>query len=104
MTSPALLSPERRFTCVIKLQSRLLMVTGKVQKEGEVIHVIVQECHNLTELLTDLNVEESRLSSSVQTLLKADEKEDTVDSRVKKKTESKKVVQAEIFPAGRNFK
>src|SRR5258706_9401603 len=30
------------------IQSRLLMVEGKLQREGEVIHVIVQRCHNFS--------------------------------------------------------
>lgn len=38
----------------IILQSRLLMVEGKLQIEGEVIHVIVKHCHNLSPLLRDL--------------------------------------------------
>ncbi|MCC5938636.1 MAG: error-prone DNA polymerase [Lunatimonas sp.] len=33
------------------LQSKLLMVAGKVQIEGEVIHVVVRSCHNLNSLL-----------------------------------------------------
>ncbi|MBD3629999.1 error-prone DNA polymerase [Cyclobacterium sp.] len=33
------------------LQSRLLMVSGKLQVEGEVIHVVVRSCHNLNRLL-----------------------------------------------------
>jgi error-prone DNA polymerase len=36
------------------LQSRLLMVEGKLQIEGEVVHVIVKHCHNLSPLLRDL--------------------------------------------------
>lgn len=36
------------------LQSRLLMVEGKLQIEGEVVHVIVRHCHNLSPLLRDL--------------------------------------------------
>jgi len=36
------------------LQSRLLMVTGKLQIEGEVIHVIVQHCTNLNGWLRNL--------------------------------------------------
>jgi error-prone DNA polymerase len=36
------------------LQSRLIMVKGKLQKEGEVIHVIVSSCYNLTKLLRHL--------------------------------------------------
>jgi len=37
------------------IQSQLLMVEGKLQVEGEVIHVIVSCCHNLSRLLSDLN-------------------------------------------------
>lgn len=33
------------------LQSKLLMVSGKLQVEGEVIHVVVHTCHNLTGLV-----------------------------------------------------
>jgi len=32
------------------LQSTLLMVEGKLQVEGEVIHVLVKACHNLSSL------------------------------------------------------
>lgn len=47
------------------LQSRLLMVEGKVQREGEVIHVVVQRCHNLTRLLHHLTaVQEEEVSAS----------------------------------------
>lgn len=37
------------------LQGRLLMAEGKVQIEGEVIHVIVQRCRNLPTLLNGLS-------------------------------------------------
>lgn len=33
------------------LQSRLLMVEGKLQVEGKVVHVVVQRCFNLTRML-----------------------------------------------------
>src|SRR5690606_35860507 len=33
------------------LQSALLMVEGKLQREGEVVHIIVERCHNLTKLI-----------------------------------------------------
>lgn len=36
------------------LQSRLLMVTGKLQVEGEVIHVVVTRCFNMNGLLHQL--------------------------------------------------
>jgi error-prone DNA polymerase len=38
------------------LQSKLVMVEGKLQVEGEVIHVIVQRCHNFSKLLRHLGV------------------------------------------------
>jgi error-prone DNA polymerase len=41
------------------LQSRLLMVEGKLQREGEVIHVIVQHCHDLSGLLRFLTAKEA---------------------------------------------
>jgi len=42
------------------LQSRLLMVEGKLQIEGEVVHVIVKHCHNFSPLLRDLTTPASR--------------------------------------------
>ena len=42
------------------LQSRLLMVEGKLQIEGEVVLVIVKHCHNLSPLLRDLVTPASR--------------------------------------------
>jgi error-prone DNA polymerase len=36
------------------LQSRLLMVEGKLQREGEVVHVVVQRCHNLSGMLRQM--------------------------------------------------
>lgn len=37
------------------LQSKLLMVSGKVQVEGRVIHVVVQRCYNLNNWLSALD-------------------------------------------------
>ena len=36
------------------LQAKLLMLQGKLQIEGEVIHVLVESCHNLSKLLRHL--------------------------------------------------
>ena len=33
------------------LQSKLLMVGGNLQVEGEVVHVVMHSCHNLTGLM-----------------------------------------------------
>lgn len=84
------------------LRSKLLMVEGKLQREGEVTHVFVKHCYNISSLL-------GRMTKSGQegpelTLSKADEKDrDTISSQYKD-TRVRKIVQAEIFPAGRNFK
>jgi len=84
------------------LQSRLLMVEGKVQKEGKVIHVVVKKCSNVSGLLSKLGSASD--VSAVQTLSRADEKEDddykTRDMRVKRAV----AVQGEIFHGGRNFR
>jgi error-prone DNA polymerase len=82
------------------LQSRLLMVEGQLQREGEVIHIIAKRCHNMNSLL-QLNGGE-RQETLKSTVLKADEKE--VDDYKHKDARVQRVVQAEIFPAGRNFR
>lgn len=37
------------------LQSKLIMVEGRLQKEGEVIHVVLMRCHNYNKLLGSLS-------------------------------------------------
>lgn len=37
------------------VQARLLMVEGKLQREGEVIHVIAQQCYDLTKFLRQMS-------------------------------------------------
>jgi len=55
------------------LHSRLPMVEGKLQIEGQVIHVIVGECIDLTNSLQQLSANEKE-NGQVQTLARADEK------------------------------
>jgi error-prone DNA polymerase len=55
------------------LQSRLIMVEGKLQIEGDVIHVIVHACYNFSPLLKKL-IPTSKKEVSVLTLSRADEK------------------------------
>jgi error-prone DNA polymerase len=69
------------------IQARLLMVEGKVQIEGEVIHVIANQCFNLSSLLRGMTGNVSA-ESAVSTLSRADEKNDT----------------EEVFYKGRNFR
>jgi hypothetical protein len=73
------------------VQSHLLMVEGKLQIEGEVIHVIVKRCFNLTKLLSGLTSTGSE-DVPVLTLSRADETTSPIpDAR-------------NIFHKGRNFK
>ncbi|MEO8795366.1 MAG: OB-fold nucleic acid binding domain-containing protein, partial [Daejeonella sp.] len=86
------------------LQSKLLMVEGKLQREGEVTHVIVSKCFNVTGLLNKMSAS-SQDQSALLTLSRADERDDgglawQKDSR----TRTKRPLQADIFSEGRNFK
>ncbi|MDB5112436.1 MAG: dnaE, partial [Mucilaginibacter sp.] len=73
------------------IQSRLFMVEGKLQIEGEVIHVVAKRCFNLNSLLRGLTIaNEDNLP--LLTLARADETTAPgPDSR-------------EVFYKGRNFK
>lgn len=71
------------------LQSRLLMVEGKLQIEGEVIHVVVNKCYNLNSMLKGLT---ETKEIPVLTLSRADETSAPVSGI------------REVFDKGRNFK
>lgn len=79
------------------IQSKLLMVEGRLQREGEVIHVIVKRCFNLSKLLRQLNqpVEESSQFHSDETTASFSEKTPSPESDAG---------QLKIFPEGRNFR
>jgi len=83
------------------IQSRLLMVEGQLQREGEVIHVIVRRCYNFSGLLKKLTAWKDE-DLVLTPLSRADEK--TSPFLVKKKTEEQEFVQGNIFPGGRNFR
>ena len=84
------------------LQSKLIMVEGKLQIEGEVIHVIVKRCHNFSKLLRHLTPSQNE-NESVLTLSRADEK--SIPTHVlSKRSKDKIVTQGIIFPEARNFK
>lgn len=83
------------------LGARLLMVEGKLQREGEVVHVIVKRCFDLTKLLRGLTVTESD-KQPVLTLSRSDEK--TPYPAENKRTTIRETVQKSIFPEGRNFR
>jgi error-prone DNA polymerase len=68
------------------IQARLLMVEGKLQIEGEVVHVIANRCFNLSPLLRGMT---GNAESAVSTLSRSDEKNDGTE---------------EVFYKGRNFR
>jgi len=84
------------------LGSVLLMVEGKLQIEGIVIHVIVQRCYNLSGLLDDLIEAPIDIASSL-TLSRADEKDGDKASPQQKQLQLRKAIQGELFHS-RDFK
>lgn len=82
------------------LQSRLLMVEGKLQIAGEVIHVVVGSCFNLNELMS-LDFDGRNLGS-VSKPAKAGKK-NSEETSEKEKNFKSKAVQGELFPS-RDFK
>jgi error-prone DNA polymerase len=85
------------------LRSQLLMVEGKLQIEGEVIHVIVSRCHDFSGLLRDL-VPPEEDNPLFFTLSRSDKQpQDAFEATIIEMPdpdERKK----KLFPSGRNFK
>ncbi|MEP6749337.1 MAG: error-prone DNA polymerase [Bacteroidota bacterium] len=85
------------------LQSRLLMVEGKLQREGEVIHVIVEACYDLSKMLRHLTAVENQ-DPSLLTLARSDEKSIPAHAEESKRILVREITQKEIYPAARDFK
>jgi error-prone DNA polymerase len=85
------------------LRSKLLMVEGKLQIEGDVIHVVVRKCFNLSGLLRNLSATQDA-EPEVLTLSRADEKDEYASQAQARKIQPRKQVQGEIFPASRDFR
>jgi error-prone DNA polymerase len=83
-------------------RSTFLMVEGKVQIEGKVIHVIARRCADFTGMLQKLSQAKAD-PEQMQTFSRADERNDVFDARYKREGSSK-VVQGDLFPASRDFK
>lgn len=64
------------------------MVEGKLQIEGEVIHVIANRCFNLSSMLRGLTAEPN-IETALSTLSRGDEKQSGTE---------------EVFYKGRNFR
>ena len=87
------------------LHSRLLMVEGKLQKEGEVIHVIVHSCHDYSKLLRKLTPARKE-NLPLLTLSRGDEKGPAIPSYPgsNKRTQVREKAQEIHFPEARNFR
>ena len=84
------------------LQSKLIMVEGKVQIEGEVIHVIVKRCYDFSKLLRQLTASQKE-SPQILTLAYADEKSVPAHAQ-NNKPKLKGEEEERIFYGGRNFR
>jgi len=84
------------------LHSKLLMVEGKVQKEGEVVNVIVSKCFDFTKLLKGLTSKPDD-DLPILTLSRSDEKSPPYPSE-NKRSQVRTTAPKEAFHGGRNFK
>ncbi len=81
------------------LQSRLLMVAGKLQIEGEVIHVVVNTCFNLNELMS-IEMKGRNLGFMNKPVNSTQNNREAAGNG---KARNTKAVQGELFPS-RDFK
>ncbi|MFT3910911.1 MAG: error-prone DNA polymerase [Ferruginibacter sp.] len=84
------------------LQSRLIMAEGKLQVEGEVIHVIVKRCYDFSKLLRNLTPAQNE-NLPLLTLSPSDEKSIPPHAQ-NKRSQVRQRVGEQIFPEARNFK
>jgi len=85
------------------LRARLLLVEGKIQIEGEVIHIVVKRCSDISGLLQKANRKENK-SPELLTLSGADEKDFENYAIRDRRVQQDKSLQTEIFHGGRNFR
>ncbi|WP_316809541.1 error-prone DNA polymerase [Pedobacter agri] len=84
------------------LHARLLMVEGKLQREGEVVHIIVKRCFDLTKLLRTLSKTDQD-DLPILTPSRSDEKTAPYPSE-NKRTQVRQTKQDIAIPPARNFK
>ena len=84
------------------LHSRLLMVEGRLQREGQVVHVIVSKCFDFTKMLGKL-VQREAEDLPVLTLARGDEKSAPYQSQ-DKRSQVREQAPKDAFHGGRNFK
>ncbi|MDQ0640280.1 error-prone DNA polymerase [Pedobacter sp. W3I1] len=84
------------------LHARLLMVEGRLQREGQVVHVIVSRCFDFTKMLSKL-VQREMDDLPVLTLARGDEKSAPYLAQ-NKRAQVREEVPKDAFHGGRNFK
>jgi len=84
------------------LHSRLLMVEGRLQREGQVVHVIVSKCFDFTKMLGKL-VQREVNDLPILTLARGDEKSAPYPAQ-DKRSQVREQVPKEAFHGGRNFR
>jgi error-prone DNA polymerase len=85
------------------LQSSLIMIEGKLQVEGEVIHVILSRCFNISKLLRPLTASHNE-DLPLLTLARPDQKPEIQFHIENKKNQQGKSKQQKLFPDARNFR
>lgn len=83
------------------LKATFLMVEGKLQREGNVTHVIARKCYDMSKMLKQLG--DAQSGKRLQTLSNADNNTGAFTDESKKQQQTK-TYQPEIFGQGRNFK
>jgi len=84
------------------LHARLLMVEGRLQREGKVVHVVVSKCFDFTKMLGKLLKREAD-DLPVLTLARGDEKTAPYPAQ-NKRTQVREDATKKAFHEGRNFK
>ena len=85
----------------MQVPSWLIMVKGRVQRQGEVIHVIVSSCYDLSKLLRQLTPSHSE-QLPLLTLARADEK--SIPAGVDKRSQIREKGTEKVIPEARNFR
>jgi len=80
------------------VQARLLGVSGKLQREAGVTHVIVSHCYNMNQVLLDMAFPKNTVSQQEVTV-----HTDNISAGDNKKKAAKHLIQGELFPS-RNFR
>jgi error-prone DNA polymerase len=89
------------------LQSRLIMAEGHLQVQGEVIHVIVKRCFDLSKLLrklTPANDKISPLPSKAEHLPPPFRAGASIPPALNKRSQVRENAQEKLFPEARNFR